>query len=214
MTNKKLVFAGLVLLFALQLSLPAFRVLEQETVLALGTAYRFRQQFIDPYDPLLGQYTTLNLTSGFVSCDSVNGSLPEDGQAYAILAVDSAGFAYVSRLATNPPSGEVAYITCKTSPTTRQASSNPCVVYYELPVRRFFFEETSEIDNPEWVSWSFNSPRDTLVAEVKVYQGRATLTNVWVNGLPYREALIHRANNPQPDAIEAPTHNPDSLSAN
>ena len=65
--NAKYLIPMLCLVFAVQLSVPAWMIIDRESVIAEGREYKFEAAPLDPYDPFKGKYITLRYRENFIS---------------------------------------------------------------------------------------------------------------------------------------------------
>tara|TARA_R110002049_G_scaffold99113_3_gene241664 strand:+ start:5105 stop:5482 length:378 start_codon:yes stop_codon:yes gene_type:complete len=93
------IFIIFLLVAAIQLFIPAQMILNQETILKTGTAYKFKTQPVDPSDPFKGKYINLNYK---IDSFKTNDSLWERNEPiYVYLITDSLGFAKIDTVSRN-----------------------------------------------------------------------------------------------------------------
>ena len=171
-----------ILLFSLmavvQLGALAWMIRDHEQVLETGRVYRFRTEPIDPRDPFRGEYVVLN----FAAQDGL-WPIPDSTaqHAYAWLAEDSAGYAYIAALRMEPPTDGSDHL--------HVAFGNwggDTVHRVELPFDRFYLEEgdgaaTEQLLQPVWEADTLIQPLPAH-AVVRVYTGEAVIEDLVVDG--------------------------------
>lgn len=171
----------MILLFLVQLAVPASMILGREVTLRDGQQFRFRTAPVDPYDPFRGRFVSLNL-------DAASVPLPKDmklkyrQKVLVRLAVDEAGFAYCRDIVSTPPQ-EGAYLTARVQSWSKET------VRLRLPFDRYYAEEdlAPEIER----AYRANSRRGKQEAfiTVRVRDGEGVLEELYIAELPVGEYL-------------------------
>jgi uncharacterized membrane-anchored protein len=175
----------LVLLFLVQLAVPASMILGREMTLRDGQQFRFRTAPVDPYDPFRGRFVALNL-------DAASVPLPKDmklkyrQKVLVRLAVDEAGFAYCRDIVSKPTQ-EGTYL------TARVQSWNKKTVRLQLPFDRYYAEEdlAPEIERA-YRAHSRRSKQEAFIT-VRVRDGHGVLEELYIADLPVAEYLRQQA---------------------
>jgi uncharacterized membrane-anchored protein len=175
---RKIFFIALCLV---QISVPAAMILKRELTLRYGTQYLFKTAPVDPYDAFRGRYVALFFDQNTISGDWSKSSLRSGSKAYALLGVDSAGFAYISHVQTSRPKHE-PYI------QVRIAWVGTHQISVELPFDRFFMQE---FDAPKAEREFLRIPRSAVAiyAQVRVRKGFAVVADLMIDGVPVGQWL-------------------------
>lgn len=182
---KKIIFGIFIIVCIVQLAVPAKMIWDKEKVISMGHEYKFRTAPVDPYDPFRGKYITLSFNAQQFTQENSDSLWQRDDDVYALLGLDSAGFAIVENILKNPPEGKnisVDYIKAK----IRNAYGNQ--VRIDFPFTRFYMEESKAKSAEEkyWEANARNSPKEAY-ALVYVKEGEATLKDVLIDGVSIRE---------------------------
>ncbi len=182
MINKKILLPLFIIVALLQLYVPAKMILNQEEILETGKLFKFKTAPIDPNDPFRGKYITLSFdrTNVPVEVDSI---WKYNEKAFAIIAEDSAGFAYPISISKEEPTEEKNYLKVTVSSTY----NNQAFINY--PFTRFYMEEYKA---PEAETTYRQAQRDTTTvayALVAVKSGEAVLKDVLIDHVPIREVV-------------------------
>lgn len=171
----------IVALFVVQLAVPGYMIFEQQQILSHGEVYKFKTQPIDPYDPFRGRYVTLtyNINANPIPTEQ---TFQRGDWAYALLSVDSEGYAMFTKLVADEPNAGQDYITVEVSWGGQDRGH-----YVDVPFNRYYASEETA-PNIERAVWRRETV-DDVYAEVSVLDGKATLKELYVDGLPIREYL-------------------------
>lgn len=144
-----------------------------------GAEYHFKTAPIDPSDPFRGKYITLDYeVTGYYPADTNEARFIDGSTVYALLRRDSAGYAAIRKLVTEPPADDDDYMAVTYQYGTRGEA--PFVSLY-LPFTTFYLEE-SKASEAEQLYWQNRG--DSAVAcygKVMVYKGDAKLVDVIIN---------------------------------
>lgn len=88
--------------FAVQLAVPAWTIVDREITLHAGDTFRFRTTVVDPVDTFRGRYVRIGLADNSVEVDDPRSYL-RGRIAYASIEVDDNGYARFSALSPEPP---------------------------------------------------------------------------------------------------------------
>lgn len=200
MNRKPLLFLGIALT---QLAVPAWMITGRERILQQGEIYKFRTAPIDPRDPFRGEYVRLDFEAESGSWPVARPDDMQTGEhsAYAILGIDSAGFARINALVDEAPATgaylEVAYSTW----------GNESVERVQLPFDRFYLEEgdgakTEDLLQPQWNDGEMVQPLPAY-AKVRVLDGRAVIEDLIVDERSIHEWLADTTLRPSAAALSA-----------
>jgi uncharacterized membrane-anchored protein len=167
------------LLCAAQLFVAGSIIFGKERVLIGGELFRFRTEPVDPADIVRGRYVALRFEATFgpvVDGDEVS----ESERAFAWLASDSDGFAYITRVSAQRPE-EGAYLDVVVHTLERGSAS------FGFPIDRFYMpEELAPIAEQKHAE-AQREGRGTW-AEIRVREGNAAIEQLYIDGVPVSEA--------------------------
>ncbi len=131
--RKELILGLFASLIVVQIALPVSMIVQRESTLKNGTAFRFKTAPVDPYDAFRGRYVALR-----VEVNKVNRpqgmDLTSGQKVFAQLSVDEKGYAQISQIATQKPRGADYLIV-----TVGYSSAHE--VSLHLPIDRYYMEE-------------------------------------------------------------------------
>ena len=134
MKKYKQMFIAFIVLAIIQLSVPLYMVWHWEDILYTGKQYTWVTAPVDPYDALRGRYVDLRfkeMTGPIVSNTQLN-----SGQtAYAMIAEDENGYAFINGISDSRPEGN-SYVKIKVSYV-----QNGNIAHFVLPFKRYYMQE-------------------------------------------------------------------------
>ena len=162
-----------------QLYIPAQMIIDQEEVLEIGTAYKFKTQPIDPADPFRGKYISLNYEiNSFATRDSL---WKRNDNVYVYLKKDSLGFAKIEKLSRHKLNGDLDFVIAKVS----YYDSYSNVLRFNFNFNRFYMNEDkaydAEIAHREAQR---DKASNYTYAMVYINKGEVVLDNVYINDIP------------------------------
>ncbi|WP_251357823.1 GDYXXLXY domain-containing protein [Kangiella sp. TOML190] len=173
-----------IIVFLVQLFVPAYMIAEQQQTLKHGELYKFKIRPIDPYDPFRGRYVTLSFDAerdAFV-LDGEKDSPPlqRNDWVYAKLIKDQEGFAKFSGLTLAPPSNGNDYLRLQ----VRYRSSND-QYHINIPFDRYYAPDNKAyaIETNVRQRTRRNSDDQVYVA-VKIRKGKGTIEDLLINEVP------------------------------
>lgn len=166
-----------------QWAAPLSQIWTHEQVLAKGTLIRLKCQAPDPYDPLRGRYLAVRPDLQEVTVPA--GVKVEKGmQVYVQLTSGADGLATLSGLSLTPPaSGDFIRVKARYVYNDK--------VSFDWPFDRFYINEKLAPEADKWFSENIRTAKG-ITAEVRVYNGRAVLQDLSLDGKPFREILKER----------------------
>lgn len=174
---------------AAQWFLPLAGIWQHERVISRGTLVRIECAAPDPYDPLRGRYLAVRPATSIVSMPEW---FPQGGglvPVWATLEADDDGLSRINSLSPEPVSGPTVI------PLTARIWGNingPDMIGLEWPFDRFYLNERLAPEADKLVAERFRDGKQT-VAEIRVLDGRAVLTDVLIDGVSIRELVKERA---------------------
>jgi len=165
--------------------LPLSGIWQHERVISRGTLVRIECAAPDPYDPLRGRYLAVRPAQSSVSkpegFPGGAGSVP----VWATLEAGDDGLARIRSVSLEPVSGPtVIPLTARWSGTTNGTD----VISLEWPFDRFYLNERLAPDADKLVAERRRDGKRT-VAEVRLLDGQAVLTDVLLDGVSVRELV-------------------------
>jgi hypothetical protein len=177
---------------AAQWLLPLAGIWQNERVIARGTTVRLECVAPDPYDPLRGRYLAVRPAEGQVP--KPEGMVGRDGvPVWATLEAGDDGLSRIKSLSLEPVSGPTVIRLVAKWPRW-EGQTSPETVLVEWPFDRLYLNERLAPDADKLVAERFREGQDRPVAEVRLLDGRAVLTDVLVDGVSIREIVKQRAN--------------------
>jgi uncharacterized membrane-anchored protein len=172
-----------------QLAVPAWMIMSRERVLRDGEAFKFRTAPIDPRDPFRGEYVHLDFDAenGAWAVMDTSGNSAGEQDAFALLSRDSAGYARIAALLTEPPA-EGAFVRVQ-----YYSWGEDSITQVSLPFDRFYLEEgdgprTEKLLMPQWGDGIVSDPLPAY-ALVRVLNGQAVIEDLIVDERSIREWL-------------------------
>lgn len=168
-----------------QLAVCARMIFQQEKILDVGTAYKFKTRPIDPHDPFRGKYITLSYEINSISTN--DSTWQRNEKAYVYLK-DSLGYAAIDTVAKGPLNKKSDYIVAKVTSSYKSYDSEKYHISFELPFNRFYMEESKAQPAEDLLRWRFNdSIPKNIYSLVYIHKGEAVLDNVYVDEQPISE---------------------------
>lgn len=166
-----------------QLFIPAQMILNQESILKTGKAYKFKTQPVDPSDPFKGKYINLNYD---INSYKTNDSLWERNEPiYVYLTKDSLGYASIETVSrVLLPKNNNDYVKANSGWYTNYSK----VLNIKYPFTKYYMEETKAYDAEVAVR---NRERDSIpnntYALVYVKNGEAVLDDVVIDEISIKD---------------------------
>lgn len=169
--------------------LPLSGIWQHERVIARGMLVKIECAAPDPYDPLRGRYLAVRPAESTVS--KPNG-FPDGGgmvSVWATLEAGDDGLARIKSLSLVPVSGpNVIAITARSSGTTNGTDT----IRLAWPFDRFYVNERLAPDADKLVAERRRDGKRT-VAEVRLLDGQAILTDILLDGVSVRDVVKQQA---------------------
>ena len=169
---------------AAQWIVPLSGIWLQERTIARGVALRIECAAPDPYDPLRGRYLALQpaevklaAPAGMPDADVV--------PVWATLVAGDDGLSRIESLALEPVAGPTVI---RLSGVKRRSGEAGDEALLTWPFDRFYLNERLGPDADRIVAERFRAG-SRPVAEIRVFEGRAVLTDVLLDGVSIREVV-------------------------
>ncbi|QIE60291.1 GDYXXLXY domain-containing protein [Rasiella rasia] len=179
--NKLLIIGAFAIMVLAQWFVPAKMILDQETVLNSGTAYKFKTVPLDPNDPLRGKYISLRYEMNKAALVG-NQDVDWDDPIFVYIKKDTEGFAVATKASATKLNTDQDYVLAKAQ--NKYADT----VRFMLPFTRFYMEESKAYPAEILVR---QANRDSLLANcyglVYIKDDTAVLDDVFVNNKPIKE---------------------------
>jgi hypothetical protein len=170
--------------------LPLSGIWQHERVISRGTLVKIECGAPDPYDPLRGRYLAVRPAQSTVSEPE---GFPDGGgmvPVWAALEAGEDGLARIKSLSLVPVSGPtVIALTARNSGTTNGTDT----IWLAWPFDRFYLNERLAPDADKLVAERSRDGKKT-VAEVRLLDGQAILTDILLDGVSIRDVVKQRAN--------------------
>ena len=202
MNNKKIILILFILVALMQLYVPAKMILDREDILATGKEFKFKTMPIDPNDPFRGKYIILRFDNNeYTLKEDDNKEWKRDETIFAILNVDSEGFAFVNSIKKTKPTNEqdffktkVKYVYGDNNIFSNKVVKNTKKVAIDFPFNRFYMEETKAYDAElAYIEMESREKKPTY-ALVNIKNGNAVLKDVIINDTSVVEIVRRRQN--------------------
>lgn len=182
--NRKIILPLFLLVVLAQLFVPAKMIYDSQDTINGGTPYKFRTRPVDPNDPFRGKYITLRFEGTTVSVDDEE-EWTHGEEAYALLGTDSKGYARIRSLSkTRPTNGD--FITVEVDHVSINIENKVTV---KFPFTRFYMEESKAPEAEQLYRDAAREEGSETYALVYVKQGKALVTQVYINDVPLLEGL-------------------------
>lgn len=179
----KLILPAFIVVGLAQWLVPAQMILKREEVLKKGSTFRFLTQPVDPSNPFIGKYITLNFKED-IAWAPKGSSFERDQTIYVLLKNDSAGFAYINGITLNEPTNQTPYVKAKVSYTSNYTSNDSTEVHIDYPFNKFYMEEHKAPKAEAEYRKANTGATESTYAEVKIWKGTAVTENVFIDNKP------------------------------
>lgn len=162
---------------------PAQMIWKREEVLKKGNTFRFLTEPVDPTNPFLGKYITLNFKED-AAWDPKGHSFEEGQTIYVSLKNDNAGFAQIRSITANEPANQTSYVKAKVRYLSHYANTDSVEVNIDYPFDKFYMEEhKAPKAEAEYRKANADTTKPTY-AQVKIWKGVAVTENVFIGNKP------------------------------
>ncbi|WP_207511500.1 GDYXXLXY domain-containing protein [Longitalea luteola] len=161
---------------------PAQMIWEREVILKKGKIYRFLTAPVDPNNPFIGKYITLNIKEGAARVDRTFPT-KHDQPVYVLLTVDNAGFAKIKSVSLIEPSKEEAYVKAKVNWILNTDHEEP-LANIDYPFDEYYMEEHKAPKAELAYQQATRDSTSRTYVQVKIYKGNAVIEDVFINDKP------------------------------
>ena len=160
---KKYLLPLLIVVFVMQLLVPAYMIWEKYDVLRTGEEVKIKVRPIDPYDAFRGRYVALGYDYAL--------DYSERRGQYGILAIGADGFAKLVRVTDEKPVGRL-YLTGEDD------------TYFQIPMDRYYMEESLAPKAERKLSKGAQA-----YITVRIKNEKAVISRLYINGVPAEDYL-------------------------
>ena len=179
--NRKLIIGLFLSVSFIQIITPLSMIAKREAVLKTGAQFKFKTAPVDPYDAFRGRYVALRLEDNYVP--AVKEIKLSRGQTvYALITVDSQGFARFTAAAAARPSNK-PYIQTKVLYVSGDK------VYLDLPIDRYYMEETAAPAAEKIYQQHAQRGAQDAYVMVRIKYGFAVIESLYVGAQTIEDAL-------------------------
>ena len=182
------------LLALIQLYVPTQMILNQESVLNEGKAYKFTTRPIDPNDPFRGKYITLSYEMNSVKTNDSTWRRNDDVYVYL---KDSIGYAKIDTISKYKLDTDTDFVIAKAGWFSKASKFNnhTSKLNFNLPFDRFYMEEFKSKTAENAVRIRLNdSVIKNIYGLVYVKDGNSVLENVFINDTPIKDYVEQNTN--------------------
>ncbi len=173
---KKIVLISFIIMVLAQWAAPLSMVWKSEQVFSKGKVFRFQTEPVDPEDPLRGRYVALSFTADQYKQNKNDSMLP-GGDAYAVIATDSKGYAYIKTLHPSPPDNVNDYVKVRYFFTNDEGVS-----FLEFPFNEFYMDEYKAPAAENLYRQSMTDSTVNTYALVYIYKGKGITRDLIIHG--------------------------------
>lgn len=179
--KSKLIIGLFLGVFFIQISTPLSMIIKRESVLKNGRQFKFKTAPVDPYDAFRGRYVALQIENNYVP--AIKETKLSGGQTvYALIDIDSQGFAKFTTVTTVRPQGKL-YIQTK----VQYVSGDK--MYLDLPFDRYYMEEKAAPMAERIYQEHAQRGRQDAYVMVRIKDGFAVIESLYVGGQRIEDAL-------------------------
>ena len=184
MNKRNLLLLGFAVVALAQLAVPAWMIVEHEGALQQGQVFKFRTRPVDPADAFRGRYVWLSLEPDAIRVPDVN-NWAHDAKAFAVLGLDTNGFALVKRLDRAAPANEPAVAVRTLWPDAKDG-----VVHIAWPgLDRYYMTEGQAPAAETAYREHSRRTNQTCHVTVRVRGTRAVIENLFIDDQPIHDWL-------------------------
>ena len=173
---------------------PLVGVWQHERIIARGVVVRFDCAAPDPYDPFRGRFLAVRPAETMVLAPEGIGQSADGANrimvpVWATLVADEHGLSHIKSLSLEPVSGPtVIRLGARLSGETNGAK----MVMISWPLDRFYLNERLAPDADRLVAERLGRGKPP-VAEIRLLDGQAVLTDILLDGVSIRETVKQQA---------------------
>lgn len=186
MKSKTLIFSLFILVILTQLYVPLKMILDEENVLKTGKEFKFETAPVDPEDPFRGKYISLRFKNNSFPIENKK-KWTRHEEVFVIIKNNSKGFAEIENVTTEKPVNTSNFVTAKIEHIISTNKSKKITIKY--PFERFYMEEFKAKEAELLAADTFKDNTKTVYAYVFIKNGKAVLSNVFINEIPIKDLV-------------------------
>lgn len=159
-------------------------ILDEETVIRKGKAYKFETEPIDPSDPFRGKYIWLRFKESTVKV--FDAKEWEDASSVYVTFLDSAGYALIDRVSMYEPEGN-DYLKVPFDLLYQE----PAALELRYPFNKYFLEESKAPEAERAYAQAQSDSALHCYGNIHIWKGKAAITGVFINDQPI-ERFVRR----------------------
>ncbi len=180
MNNKKIILPLFLLMVLAQLYVPTKMIIDSETTLQKGQAYKFKTIPVDPNDPFRGKFIVLRYEANRFEVP-INKDFIEGQSVYVSLTNDADGYAQISAITPQAPLNTNDFVQAHISYILTHDTSKELTISY--PFNRYYMEESKAYAAEKAYNEASRQPHNISYALVTIKDGQAVLQDVLINGI-------------------------------
>lgn len=181
----------LILMVILQLAVPLYMIKSHQITLQEGQQFKFKAAPVDPYDPFMGRYISINLEERSIPVEDIR-QYRSGKTIYVALENAADGYAKVSGISFNRPNNpayfktKIAYIQNTFGSPMELDTDNlnpiPGKVFLVIPFNRYYLPENLAIKAEKDWNKVLTSRNNEVFITVRIHQGNSAIENVYISG--------------------------------
>lgn len=180
---KIVLFIGMVIL---QLAVPVSMIQDHQTTLKEGQPFKFKAAPVDPYDPFIGRYLSINIEERQVQVEDTS-KYQAGRSVYVTLENDAQGYAKISGLSFDRPTNP-SYFKTKIA-YTEDPSVRSGKVYLQIPFDRYYMPEAQALVSEKELNTLFKENTNDVYVTVRMNKGNAVMEKVYISGRSIEDYL-------------------------
>ena len=182
--KSKLIIGLFLAVSFIQIITPLSMIIKRESVLKNGGQFKFKTAPVDPYDAFRGRYVALKIEDNYVPAIKET-KLSRGQTVYALINVDSQGFAKFTTVTTVRPSDK-PYIQTR---ITKMRHISQDKMYLDLPIDRYYMEEkAAPLAERIYQHYAQRGKQDAYII-VRIKDGFAVIESLYVGGQRIEDAV-------------------------
>ncbi|MBT8219133.1 MAG: GDYXXLXY domain-containing protein [Bacteroidia bacterium] len=162
------------------LAFPLMTVWNQQSIFDDGSIYKFKCAPIDPNDIFRGKYVQLGFDNNFIPKSTL--SIDIGQTVYGRIAIDQAGYAFVTEIA-NVPFGKETYL------ELQNVQDQGDIIRFDYPFNRLYMNEEKAPKAEELFRDELSNTDAEIYARVYITEGRFLLDDVFVNEMTLKQLV-------------------------
>ncbi len=170
----------LLIILAIQLIVPAGKILRYQNTLKKGTPYKFRVKSYDLKKLEMGRYIYLNYIFDYPADKMI-----DPLSRYGVLTVNNEGYAELAEISMTAPDSSKDFILISMRHNTPYIDFN-----------RYYIDSRLSVKSAQGDLSRLLKQSAVIQADLRVYKGRAVIENIFLDGIPLIDALLTEKSSP------------------